>query len=92
MPRQSDRIRWEISPGTKSILGYVGTLDPWAFQIWTGGGGKVWQLITQLPGMTGRGHVESADPGLLKARAEEILREFIATLGAVFPDDEEAAL
>lgn len=90
MPRQSDRIRWEISPGTKSILGYVGTLDPWAFQIWTGGDGRTWQLITQLPGTDGSmSQGESADPDELKARAERILREFIATLGAVFPGSKQ---
>jgi hypothetical protein len=91
MPATPKRIRWEVSPGAKSIIGYVGSLDLWEFQIWTGGDGRVWQLITQLPGMADA-RPESVDPEELKAEAERILREFAASLGAVFPDDGEASL
>jgi hypothetical protein len=71
----TDHIRWETSPGGKSILGYAGTLGPWAFQIWTADGARQWCLISQLPGMADL-RSEDSDPEALKAEAEKLLTEF----------------
>jgi hypothetical protein len=80
-------IRWEISPGGKSILGYAGTLGPWAFQIWTAANIGQWCLITQMPGMADL-RSQDPDPEALKAEAEKLLAEFVTSLGAIFPNPE----
>ena len=89
-----DRIRWKQGRysnfGGHNWLGYVGTHKLWAFQVWTGVGHEDgWQLIAQLPGLDER--PESADPDELKARAEDLLTEFVHSLGAIFPDANPAA-
>lgn len=83
----TDRIRWEDSGYPDSLLGYVGTMQEWAFQIWTGGKRDRYQLITALPiAAAGSKRPESADPEELKAEAEKRLAEFTASLGAAFPE------
>ena len=83
------RIHWKLGTRGRVWLGYVGTHKPWMFQVWTGVGHEVgWQLIAQLPGLDER--LENADPDVLKARAEELLEQFVTSLGAVFPDDKAA--
>jgi hypothetical protein len=81
----TELIRWEPA-GEKTIYGFAGSLKPVAFQIWTGGAGFRWQLVTQLPGMEDV-RPESADPEELKAEADRILREFTSSLGALFAGD-----
>ena len=82
----TDLIRWEDSPVSKGVLGYVGAHEPWAFQIWhTGSGRKPWELIAQLPGVNDRPH--ASDPDELRALAEHVLREFAYPLGALFAAD-----
>ena len=77
------RIRWE--PGQyANLVGYVGTLEPWAFQIWHIIDAGHWSLITSLPEHQ-TPISTSADPEKLKGRAEDWLEGFTASLGAVFP-------
>ena len=76
------RIRWEQErPGC--MLGYVGTLSPWAFQISKPAGFR-WTLMTQLPGLASNQGYEDS-PEAHKAKAEELLAAFAASLGAIFP-------
>lgn len=78
----TDLIRWEPNR-TDGLLGYAGTLaDPWVFQIFRNDGR--WMLMSQLPGDHSRHRADDCDE--LKARAEELLREFAASIGAVFPE------
>lgn len=85
----ADLIRWEDN-GYGGFLGYAGTLeDSWLFQVWktdhhdprTG-----WLLSATLPGCIEGTPENAAEPGPLKVRAEELLREFASSLGAVFPE------
>lgn len=83
----ADLIRWEDND-RGGYLGYAGTLDDWFCQIWRPGlSDDEWVL--QRAAMAGRvGKVcRGSDPDELKARAEELLREFASSVGAVFPDD-----
>ena len=84
-PTPETRIRWQ---DTKygGWTGHVGTLDPWAFQIFTTGLGYAgWSLTATLPGSLGEA---GDDPDELKLTAERLLAEFTASLGASFPEDE----
>jgi hypothetical protein len=81
----TELIRWERANDVAE-LGFVGSHEPWLFQIWTGGERQRWQLLAAASlGVDER--PESADPDELKARAEEMLREFASSLGAVFAPD-----
>lgn len=83
----TERIRWEDSGYADGLLGYVGSMPEWAFQIWTGGNRAKYQLITALPiAPAGSERPESANPEELKAEAEKRLAEFTASLGATFPE------
>lgn len=80
----ADLIRWTDN-GYGGFLGYVGTLDSWLYQIWDDGARWVLQPATGIHlGMDNERYGDSPDE--LKARAEELLREFASSLGAVFPD------
>jgi hypothetical protein len=83
-----NRIRWEPSAATGSLLGYVGALPGWVFQIWQPPGpwrsaaGR-WRLMTQLPGLAPVDPTARADgPDDLKPRAEAQLLRFAALIGA----------
>jgi hypothetical protein len=84
----TELIRWsESSYG--SLLGHVGTHEEWLFQIWRHEHGHEWVLGAQIPGwdrQDGR-----PEPDDLKPVAETWLREFVTSLGAVFPDAAEPA-
>lgn len=89
----TNRIRWqETRPGTS--LGYVGTLEPWAFQVWQSREDYddvvlgEWVLSIQLPGALRERLPHGNDPEALKAEAERWLERFVSSLGAVFPEEE----
>ena len=81
------RIRW--TQGVKSQ--WYGHIDGMSlrfglFNIWPWGRNEgPWELSTGLPGYLS---VKGDDPGRLKATAEQWLAEFVASLGAVFPEAE----
>jgi hypothetical protein len=79
----TERIRWEDGQ-LGDILGYAGTIEPWAFRIYKPAGFS-WVLIAELPGMAGNQGYKD-DPEVLKARAEELLAGFVSSLGAIFTD------
>lgn len=82
----SDLIRWEDN-GFSGYLGYVGTMPDWFCQIWKPAlDGDDWVL--QRAAMAGRvGKVRyGSSAGELKSAAEELLREFASSVGAVFPE------
>lgn len=79
------RIRWEPNGRDTGWCGFVGTMKPWAFQIWHAGTpGNPWRLDSALLGQFGY-HVDHPDPDALKRHAGRWLEEFTASLGAVFP-------
>ena len=81
----ADRIRWN-DDGFATFTGHIGTLNPHAFQIWKPLGDEgEWVLTAALPGM---GNVAryGDGPEALKPEAERLLAQFVASLGAVFPD------
>lgn len=84
------RIRWE-GDDRAGYLGYAGKVTADLFQLWVPTFSKEWTLTSSLAGL-GAGHRPAArglgyadNPDELKARAEELLAEFTASLGAVFP-------
>ena len=81
----SNRIRWEPTE-YGGFAGYVGTLVPWAFQIYVPSvrDDRGWILQAQLPGALGKYVTSPDDPDELKAEAERWLEEFISSLGASF--------
>jgi hypothetical protein len=85
MTETTTRIRWEPTEHG-GFIGHVGTLDPWVLQIWRPDDSGVLRLDSTLPGQFGC-HVENTDPKPLKAEAERWLEEFVASLGAVFPNE-----
>lgn len=81
------RIRWEDN-GYGGQCGYVGTLKPWAFQIWRPDPeSEHGRLDSVLPGQFAR--CAWSDGTDLKAEAERWLEQFASSLGAVFPEDEQ---
>src|SRR6185437_14942097 len=53
-PVVTARVRWQPGASGSNLLGYVGTLPSWAFQIFQSGDpdeGR--KMIAQLPGMSG---------------------------------------
>lgn len=82
----TSHIRWEGNGHPGGLLGFVGDLEPWAFQICsTAGDRSRYQLLTALPFIEGGAErPESTDPEALKARAQELLVRFVVSLGAVF--------
>lgn len=85
------RIRWEDAPSfdPADYLGYAGTADAVMFRIFNHEPLRnEWVLTTDLPGMQQARHFAegSSAPAELKGAAEEWLNRFIASLGAVFPD------
>ena len=89
------RIRWE-DDGNDGFSGYAGTLETRLFEVWQSpcdGGNYVlgeWLLTTALP-VTCNRTPHSRDPDELKAEAERWLAGFVASLGAVFLEDDDSA-
>jgi len=80
---ETTRIRWEPTQ-YGGWTGHVGTLEPWAYQIWKPGDETPeWRLTSALFGQYGR-RVDNDNPGALKAEAERWLEEFVSSLGASF--------
>lgn len=80
------RIRWETGQWD-NLVGYVGTVEPWTFQIWHIRDDGHWSLISSLPGMQNKdSYSYGDDPDALKAKAERWLEEFVSSLGAIFPE------
>lgn len=83
----TDRIRWEPNGRDAGWCGFVGTMKPWAFQIWHAGTpGNPWRLDSALLGQFGF-HVDHPDPDALKRHAGRWLEEFTVSTDAVFLDD-----
>lgn len=81
----ADLIRWEPN-GAGMLAGYVGTVGACLLEIFEPGArDKEWILQSFLHGQAGRLSYGTG-PDELKARAEELLREFASSLGAVFPE------
>ena len=77
------RIRWDDEPG--ETLGYVGTFDSPAFRIWPPDAEGDRVLLVYLVGAAQHMyHGDTADG--LKAKAEQLLTEFVSSLGAIFPE------
>jgi hypothetical protein len=82
---ETKHVRWEDN-GYGGQCGYVGTMKPWAFQIWRPDPeSEHSRLDSVLPGQFAR--CAWSDGTDLKAEAEEWLEEFVSSLGAVFPED-----
>ena len=89
---ETERIRWEDKePGNGDVynvasIGCAGTAEEAAFIIYTPDELHAnWLLSVRLiPGST---FLYADDPDELKAEAERWLAEFVASLGAVFPED-----
>jgi len=83
------RIRWQDDHDseTGAAVGYVGAVASYVFKIWPpeDDDAEEWMLATALPGMAFK-RADDADPEKLKAEAERWLEEFVASLGAIFPD------
>ena len=76
----TDVIRWQDN-GYGGLLGYVGTVEPWLFQIYTPDReAGDWILASVLPGQNRSKYGDSA--AALIPEAEEMLRAFTAALGA----------
>lgn len=95
MSETTVRIRWTDN-GMGGYEGYVGTSKRLTFELWqapadagfpTGG----WVITSELPmpDPSNLGYTyafSGKDPEELKVRAERRLEEFVASLGAVFPE------
>jgi hypothetical protein len=83
----TDRIRW-VDGDYCNLVGYVGGLDSFVFQIWKPGrDGDEWVLTSALPGQGAGAAVSYAtEHEPLKAEAERLLEQFATLLGASFPD------
>ena len=80
-----NRIRWEPTK-YGGWTGHVGTMEPWAFQIWqVDGPDSPWRLDSALLSQFGY-HIDHPDPAPLKAHAERWLAGFVSSLGAVFQE------
>lgn len=82
----SEHIRWEQAAIGGGFAGSASTGGSWLFQISRPGESGPWVLnaisIPPLSGLTWRGD----DPEQLKMQAERLLREYAASLGAIFPE------
>jgi hypothetical protein len=79
------RIRWQLGEGG-ILFGYSGTLKPWVFAICPPSApGDFWMISTPFPLSQPR-YVGSEQEA--RAAAERWLAEFIALLGAIFPEPE----
>ena len=84
------RLRWE-GDTFGGYLGYAGTLPDSAYHVWPPTFSDEWSLTSALPAQgparrpPGLSLGYADNPGELKDRAEELLAEFITSLGAVFP-------
>lgn len=84
-PAERHRIVWEQGP-TGNLLGRVGQLPSWSFQIFylTGAGYDSYGLVApQLPGMAGVVARRTSSEELQEI-AEEWLADFIRDIGAAF--------
>jgi hypothetical protein len=78
-------IRWEPDDEA-AFTGYVGTRAAVAFRVWPpdpAADPGEWQATSPLTGRQRYGRSEEE----VKGRAEEMLREFVPSLGAVFATD-----
>lgn len=85
MTETTARIRWEET-SLGEFAGRVGTIRWLAYQMrppaYDGG---AWQLTSYIPGSIGKcTHYDDREEA--QAKAEEWLTEFIASIGAVFPE------
>ena len=71
------RIKWSDNGCDSGVLGHVGNVRQWIFQIWRPNETRHWELIVNLPG---RQNVTDKDMDELKERAERVLRWFIADI------------
>jgi hypothetical protein len=81
------RIRWDddCAGDIPHYAGRAGTVDADLFKIWPPDGrDPEWLLTPELPGHDYAVYGDGLEE--LKGRAEELLAEFVASLGAVFPD------
>lgn len=77
------RVRWRDGV-SGNLLGYVGTLPSWAFQIFQSGDpAEGRKMIAQLPGLAGT-VARDPDVDVLKGEAEGWLVGFVASAGATF--------
>ena len=87
----ADLIRWHGPQAGGHYSGHAGSQDAMLFNIWSPAGlpgDEEWVLTSSLPGQRpGEALSYGPSPEPLKARAEELLREFAASIGAVFPAD-----
>lgn len=82
-----DLIRWNDTQ-YGGLTGHVGSVDPWLFQIYRPDrADEEWLLSSQLPGHLGLLR-HGSDRDSLKPEAEELLRQWLGSLGAVFPEPE----
>jgi hypothetical protein len=87
-PADTGRIRWtgERRDTDPAFTGSAGTVGPSLFQVYAPDGfAPQWILTTSFPGMEDK-RSYADDPEALKAEAERWLEEFVASLGAIFPD------
>jgi hypothetical protein len=81
----SDLIRWE--PGADAAFtGYAGTRDEPAFQVWRpdpAADQAGWRVTSRLVGR----HCYRPSEAEVKSRAQEMLREYASSLGALFAAD-----
>ena len=86
------RVRWQPGAG-ENLLGYVGTLPSWSFQIFRSGDeAEGWKLIApQIPGLA-RVTARSLDLSELQGQAEDWLAAYVTSIGAVFLDPQRHKL
>lgn len=86
------RIVWVPGTAGGNLLGMVGDLPSWAFQIFQPGdpeGG--WKLMAQMPGLQGV-TARRPDLGELQGLAEQWLAAFVGKIGATFAQPALAAV
>jgi hypothetical protein len=74
------RIRWEDND-LGGLVGFVGTVEPFMFQIWRESSPSRLVLSSGLPGQFTNVSVDEA-PEPLQAEAESWLADFLAAIGA----------
>ena len=80
------RIRWENDGQSGNYVGYVGTLPESAFRIYSPDTAhENWLLSVRVA--AGRKFFYGDGPEPLEVEAEQWLEQFVASLGAIFPED-----
>ena len=82
------RIRWEDVPAHGETLGWVGDFGRPVFSIWPPDAEGERVLLAYLAGEAQHMYHDGTADALkaLKVKAERLLAEFVASLGAVFPE------